>query len=126
MPVDEQLAALVVPVAQVSPQRRAQVEVTEHAAGRVSVLAQRAGDRLLDADLELLLELLHDLVDHLAGQDPRLRGQQVLVGQQGLDQLDVRLDALEQVRLIEELGDAASSGSSPAPAPPAPASGTAR
>jgi hypothetical protein len=46
------------------------------------------------------LQFLHDLVDDLAGQDARLGIQQVAVRQQRLDQLEVRLDLFQQLRLL--------------------------
>jgi hypothetical protein len=105
--VDEQELPILVPVLEVSPQRRLQIQVLEDLPRRVPVLAERAHDGRLDPYLELLLQLIDDFVDHLAGEDTRLRVEQLLVGEQRLHQLDVRLDLLEQIGLVEELGDPA-------------------
>ena len=98
--IDEKPGRVRVVVDEVPAQRRLEVEVAENTPRRVPVAPDRAGDGLLHLNLHLALEVLHDLVDDLAGQNPRFRVHQLAVSEQGLDQFEVGFDFLEQLRLF--------------------------
>ncbi len=73
----------------------------------MAILAQRAGDGLLDLDLHLAFEFLHDLIDDLSREDTRLGIEQFSVREQRLDQFQIRLDFLQQFGLFHQFRDPA-------------------